>query len=254
MDPILRLSGLRKEFGGLVALNDVDLEIERQRLTAVIGPNGAGKTTLFNLVAGTLRPTRGEIKLDDFVLNGMPTHARAVAGVARTFQNVLLFPNLTLLENVMVGRHTRTRAGLFSAALRLPAARREEEDTRRRALMYLNLVGLGAKANDRASALPFGQQRLAAIARALASEPQLLMLDEPGAGLNAIEKGALIDLLNRIREMGITVLLVEHDMDLVMRVAEWVVVLDYGVKIAEGTSAEVRKNKKVIAAYLGEED
>ena len=253
-DPILQARGLRKEFGGLVALSDVDLDVERSRITALIGPNGAGKTTFFNLVAGTLRPTAGTIRLDDWVLDGLPAHRRAAIGVARTFQNVLLFGNMTVLENVMVGRHTRSRTGLLGAALRLPAARREEEDTRLKAMVALNLVGLGAKANERAGALSFGQQRLVAIARALATEPALLLLDEPGAGLNAIEKAALAELLGRVRDLGITVLLVEHDMDLVMRVAEWVVVLDYGVKIAEGTAAAVQRDKRVIAAYLGEED
>ena len=252
-DPVLQVRGLRKEFGGLVALDDVDLSAERAHITAVIGPNGAGKTTLFNLIAGTIKPTRGEIRVDDWLLNGMPPHERAAVGVARTFQQVLLFNNMSVLENVMVGRHPRSRAGILASALRLPQARREEEDIRRKALVYLNLVGLGSKAHDSAGALPFGQQRLVAIARALATEPQILLLDEPGAGLNAVEKSALAELLVRLKQMGVTVLLVEHDMDLVMRVADWVVVLDYGVKIAEGTAAAVQRDKRVIAAYLGEE-
>lgn len=276
--PILETKGLRKAFGGLVAVDGVDLTIEAGKITAIIGPNGAGKTSLFNLITGVYRPTSGEILLNGKpmtrspwyakalkpvsrfrifkgrVNQNMPAHRCAQMGIARTFQHVNLFGNMTVIENIMTGQHPRSKYGFFSAALRLPKARREEEMINLNAMKYLNMVGLGKHAGQNALSLPLGQQKLLGIARALATEPRIIMLDEPGAGLNALEKRELSDLIRRIREMGITVVLVEHDMPLVMGIAEWLIVLDSGKKIAEGTAAQMQKDKKVIAAYLGEED
>jgi branched-chain amino acid transport system ATP-binding protein len=251
---ILAIKGLRKVFGGLTAVDGVDMSVEASRITSVIGPNGAGKTTLFNLIAGVYMPTSGEISFQGESLGNAPPHKRAALGIARTFQNVLLFDNMTALENVMTGQHPRSRYGFFEAALRLPKAHREEETISLNARKYLNLVGLGMYADRNPLSLPLGQQKLLTIARALATEPKLLLLDEPGAGLNALEKQGLSELIRRIREMGITTILVEHDMDLVMGIAEWVIVLDSGQKIAEGTASQIQKNKKVIAAYLGDEE
>ncbi|MBN2099903.1 MAG: ABC transporter ATP-binding protein [Dehalococcoidia bacterium] len=251
---MLETRGLYKAFGGLTAVDKVDLSVEAGRITSVIGPNGAGKTTLFNLIAGVYMPTSGEILFDGKPLGTAPPHNRAALGIARTFQNVLLFDNMTALENVMTGQHSRSRYGFFEAALRLPKAHLEEETISLNAMKYLNLVGLGMYADRNPLSLPLGQQKLLTIARALATEPKLLLLDEPGAGLNALEKQSLSELIRRVRDMGITVVLVEHDMDLVMGIAEWVVVLDSGQKIAEGTASQVQKDKRVIAAYLGEEE
>ncbi len=250
---ILETKELARVFGGIVALNSLDLILETGKINAIIGPNGAGKTTLFNVIAGVYPPTRGEIYFKGVSLSGKSSHDRATMGIARTFQNVLLFGNMTALENVMSGQHVQSRYGFFEAALRLPKAHREEESIELKATKYLNLVGLGTHSQENALSMPLGQQKLLAIARALATEPQLLLLDEPGAGLNAFEKQALGELIRRLRDMGISILLVEHDMDLVMGIAEWIVVLDSGQKIAEGTAREIQKNQRVIAAYLGEE-
>ena len=251
---ILETKVLSKAFGGLTAVDKVDLSVEANKITSVIGPNGAGKTTLFNLIAGVYMPSGGEICFQGKPLGKAPPHKRAALGIARTFQNVLLFDNMTALENVMTGQHPRSRYGFFEAALRLPKAHREEETISLKARQYLNLVGLGVYADRNPLSLPLGQQKLLTIARALATEPRLLLLDEPGAGLNVLEKQGLSELIRRIREMGITVVLVEHDMDLVMGIAEWVIVLDSGQKIAEGTASQIQKNKRVIAAYLGDEE
>ncbi len=251
--PLLRIKGLARSFGGVQALTGVDMDVASGSITAVIGPNGAGKTTLFNLIAGVFPPTKGEIRIGARLLNGLSPEARVRLGISRTFQDVRLFANMTALENVMTGRHVQTRSGFFDAALRLPRCRKEEEDGYLQAMHFLNLVGLGGRAGERASAVPFGQQKLVAIARALACEPKLLLLDEPGAGLNALEKEALGELVQRIRSLGITVLLVEHDVNLVMTVADRVVVLDHGEKISEGTTREVQRDPRVISAYLGQE-
>jgi branched-chain amino acid transport system ATP-binding protein len=275
--PILETKNLSKAFGGLIAVDNVDLSIETGKITAIIGPNGAGKTTMFNLIAGVYRPTSGEIAfngkslryspwyakaipatLKQRIFSGKlqryaPAHRRAALGIARTFQHVNLFGNMTVLENIMTGQHPRSKYGFFAAALRLPKAKHEEEKISLNATKFLNMVGLGQHAQQNALSLPLGQQKLLAIARALATEPKLILLDEPGAGLNALEKRELSDLIRRIRGMDITVVLVEHDMPLVMGLAEWIIVLDSGQKIAEGTAAQVQKDRRVIAAYLGEE-
>ncbi len=251
---ILETRGLTRTFGGLTALDKVDLSVESGKITSVIGPNGAGKTTLFNLIAGVYLPSSGEIVFQGEPLGKSPPHKRATLGIARTFQNVLLFDNMTALENIMAGQHVRSRCGFLEAALRLPRLHHEEETITLNARKYLNLVGLGVYAERNPLSLPLGQQKLLTIARAMATEPRLLLLDEPGAGLNAFEKQSLSELIRRIRDMGITIVLVEHDMDLVMGIAEWVVVLDSGQKIAEGTASQIQKDKKVIAAYLGEEE
>jgi ABC-type branched-subunit amino acid transport system ATPase component len=249
---ILSTSGLRKVFGGIVAVDGLDLEFEANKITAVIGPNGAGKSTLFNLINGLLPPTEGSIRFQRRPLAGLVQHERVVMGIGCTFQGAELFQNMSAIENVMVGRHTRSRAGIIESALRLPRARKEEEQILLDSIRYLNLVGLGSHAHEPAGSLPLGQQKLLGVARALASEPELLLLDEPGAGLNTLEKWDLGDLIQRIRDMGITVLLIEHDMELVMRIAQWVVVLDFGRCIAQGTASQVQRDPKVIAAYLGE--
>jgi branched-chain amino acid transport system ATP-binding protein len=252
-DCILEIKGLTKIFGGLTAINNIDLNVTRGSITAVIGPNGAGKTTLFNIIAGVIPPDKGEIIFNGKRLNGTSPPERVKLGIARTFQQVLLFKDMTVLENIMAGRHSRTGSGFLSSGLRLPAMRREEDEIALDAAHYLNLVEQGRYGSQMASEIPLGQQKLAAIGRALASEPKLLLLDESGAGLNAIEKRGLSDLIKRIRDMGITIILVEHDMELVMGTSDRVIVLDYGEKIAEGTPSEIQKNRRVISAYLGED-
>lgn len=253
-DPILHADTIRKEFGGLVAVNDLSFDVYPEEILAIIGPNGAGKTTTFNLISGVYPMDRGTVTFRTRRLNGLKPHDVARLGLMRTFQNVRLFDDMTVLENVMVGCHLRSRYGFWEAAFRVPWAMREEEEVRERALACLDLVGLVASAHEEADNLPFGRQRLLELARAIASEPVCLLLDEPGAGLNRREVEALDDLIRQIRdEYGVTVLLVEHNMDLVMGIADRVVVLNYGEKIAEGTPDEVQADEQVIAAYLGDE-
>jgi len=250
---LLQVSKLCKEFGGVAALHNVSFEVMRGEVFAIIGPNGAGKTTLFNLISGALPATAGDVYFKGRRLNHLSPDQIAAQGIARTFQTVQTFGQLTVLENVMVGRHLKLNYSLWHAALRLPRARAEEQRVRADALAYLEMVGLSERANDSAAALSFGQQRILEVARALAVEPELILLDEPGAGLTRSEVAELDRLIQQLRERGITILLVEHNMELVMGIADRVIVLDYGRKIAEGTPLQVQHNEQVIAAYLGEE-
>jgi branched-chain amino acid transport system ATP-binding protein len=247
----LEVRGLDHAFGGLQAVSDVSFEVPERSITALIGPNGAGKTTLFNLISGLLRPDRGSIRLDGQELTGLAAHRIAGLGIARTFQTVRLFPRLSALENVMVGRHTRSRAGFLAGMLNLPWTWREERAIRAKARELLLELGLAECAGEAAGSLSFRHQRLVEIARALASEPRLLLLDEPAAGLNLQETEELASLICRIRDRGITVLLVEHDMSLVMDISDLVIVLNYGRKLAEGAPAEIQRDPEVIKIYLG---
>jgi branched-chain amino acid transport system ATP-binding protein len=250
--PLLSITNISKHFGGISALNHVNFKVKSSRIKGLIGPNGAGKTTLFNLITGVYRPSSGDIFFNGKLLNGMPPYKIARAGIARTFQNVRLFTNLTVLENVMVGSHMQLKTGFVSAALNLPWTVKEERNCRTLAGKMLKFVGLADCADFPAGALPFGQQRLLEIARALATEPELILLDEPAAGLSTPERVSLLHLIKEIRDLGTTVLLVEHDMDLVMKVCDEIVVLEFGSKIAEDDPETIQNDPRVIAAYLGE--
>ncbi|MEI7455656.1 MAG: ABC transporter ATP-binding protein [Nitrosomonadales bacterium] len=254
MTPLLQLSGVAKQFGGLSALTDVSLHINAGEIYGLIGPNGAGKTTLFNVITGLYQANGGEFRFNGKRYQTPKPHLLAQAGIARTFQNIRLFANLTALENVLIGRHARTQAGVFGALLRNQATRNEESDSSARARELLRYVGISKPSHTLAKHLSYGEQRRLEIARALATEPLLLALDEPAAGMNATETESLKVLLQDIRSTGVTVMLIEHDVKLIMGLCDRVAVLDYGRKIAEGAPDDVRNNPAVIAAYIGADD
>ncbi len=250
---LLSVRGVSKRFGGLQAVNDLSFDVAAGSIKALIGPNGAGKTTIFNLVSGFLPPDSGEIVFGGAEIHGMPSCQVATLGMVRTFQHIRLFPKMTVLENIMVGRHVHSRAGFYAGMLNLPFTWKEERRIREKSFEIMGMLGIDAHAGDEAVSLAYGQQRVVEIGRALACEPKLLLLDEPAAGLNMRETNQMGGLISRVRDMGVTVLLVEHDMSLVMKISDEVVVVSYGEKIAEDRPLAIQKNREVIRVYLGDD-
>lgn len=250
---ILEINNLTKTFGGVTAVDNVSFSVDKGEIVAIIGPNGAGKTTLFNLMTGIYTPTQGSVTFEGTDITRLTAYQIARQGIARTFQNLQIFNNMTVLENVMVGRHTKSRTGLLGAVFPIWTVQREERDIVDSSFEKLSMVGLSDQAMEPANNLPYGRQKMLEIARAIALEPAILLLDEPAAGLNSTETRELIDIIYNLRDQGVTILVVEHDMETVMEIADRLVVLNFGNKLAEGTPYEIQNNKEVIAAYLGEE-
>lgn len=249
---LLEISGVTKKFGGLTALSDVSFDVEKGSILGLIGPNGAGKTTLFNVIAGVYKPTAGTIKINGQSMENKPNYKRVEYGVARTFQNIRLFQNLTVIQNVILGMHKQLHASLLSAMFYAPSWKNEEKASMAKALELLGAFGLAEKKDVLARSLPYGEQRVLEVVRALITNSELLLLDEPAAGLNPVESERLVEFIRKIRsDWGRTVLLVEHDMNVVMRVCEEIVVLDHGIKIAQGKPESIKHNRQVIEAYLG---
>ncbi|MCF6461009.1 ABC transporter ATP-binding protein [Clostridium sp. Cult3] len=250
---VLEAKGITKTFGGLTAVNNVDFHIEEGEIVSLIGPNGAGKTTFFNIITGVYEPTSGQVNFLGKEIHTLKPYEITIEGISRTFQNIRLFSSMTVFENILIGQYCRTEANLFNVIFKTKKATDEQEKAKERAQEIIDFLELGPIADEIATSLPYGDQRRVEIGRALATEPKLLLLDEPAAGMNTQEKKDMQDLIRKIRDKGYTVLLIEHDMKLVMGISDRIAVLDYGNKIAEGNPQEIQNNERVISAYLGKE-